>query len=135
MTSDAERPPRVVLAEDHPSVLSAFARLLRAYCDVVAAVSTGADTIDAVTQHKPDVLVLDLMMTDLDGLEVCRRVKRTVPETDVVIVTAFHDAAVQARAMQDGAAAFVPKPEAASTLVSTIQRIFTDKRRHSAKTE
>ena len=131
MTSDQERPPRVVLADDHPSVLTAFARILRANCcDVVAAASTGADAIDAVIMHRPDVLVVDLMLTGLDGLEVCRRVKRAVPETDVVIVTAFNDTAVQTVAMQDGAAAFVPKHEAAETLVKTIHRIFADKQQH-----
>jgi len=132
MTSDEERSPRVVLADDHPSVLSAFARMLRASgCDVVAAVSTSADAIDAVIMYKPDVLVVDLMLTGLDGLEVCRRVKRAVPETDVVIVTAFNDTAVQTVAMQDGAAAFVPKHQAAETLVKTIHRVFADRQRHS----
>jgi DNA-binding NarL/FixJ family response regulator len=132
MTSDKERSPRVVLADDHPTVLSAFARILRAYCcDVVAAASTGTEAIDAVIMHRPDVLVVDLMMGDLDGLEVCRRVKRAVPETDVVIVTAFSDTAVQAVAMQDGATAFVPKHEAAETLVKTIHRIFADKQQRS----
>lgn len=131
MPSDEKRSPRVVLADDHPSVLGAFARMLRAYCDVVAAVSNSAEAIDAVITYRPDVLVVDLMMSDLDGLEVCRRVKAAVPETDVVIVTAFNDTAVRTVAMQDGAAAFVPKHEAAETLVKTIQRIFADKRQHS----
>jgi DNA-binding NarL/FixJ family response regulator len=128
MTSAEERSPRVVLADDHPSVLRALARMLRADCDVVAAVSTGADAIDAVATYRPDVLVIDLMMTDLDGLEVCRRVKGAVPETDVVIVTAVDDTAIQAVAMRDGVAAFVPKHEAAGTLVRTIQGVFADRR-------
>jgi DNA-binding NarL/FixJ family response regulator len=127
MTSSDERPPRVVLADDHPSVRDAFARMLRPDCDVVAAVSTGADAVDAVIMHRPDMLVVDLMMPDLDGLEVCRRVKRAVPETDVVIVTAFDDTPVRTVAMQAGAAAFVPKPEAAGTLVKTIHGIFADR--------
>lgn len=132
MTSDEERSPRVVLADDHPSVLSAFSRILAASCcDVVAAVSTSADAIDAVIMHRPDVLVVDLMMNDLDGLEVCRRVKRAIPETAVVIVTAFNDTAVQMVAMQDGAAAFVPKHQAAETLVKTVHRIFADRQQRS----
>jgi DNA-binding NarL/FixJ family response regulator len=133
--SDEVRCPRVVLAEDHPSVLRAFERVLHKHCDVVAAVSTGADAIDAVIAYRPDVLVVDLMMPGLDGLEVCRRVKRAVPDTDVVIVTAFDDAAVRVVAIQHGAAAFVPKQEAAGTLVRTIHRIFADKQQHSAITE
>jgi DNA-binding NarL/FixJ family response regulator len=57
------------------------------------------------------------------------------PETDVVIVTAFDDSAVRTVAMQDGAAAFVAKHEAAQTLVGTIHRIFADKQEHSARSE
>ena len=127
MTSGDGRLPRVVLADDHPSVRDAIARMLRADCDVAAAVSTGAEAIDAVIRYRPDVLVVDLMMSDLDGLEVCRRVKGAVPETDVVIVTAFDDTPVRTVAMQAGAAAYVPKPEAAGTLVKTIRGIFADR--------
>ena len=127
MTFDKGRSPRIVVADDHPSVLSALSRMLSMDCDVVAAVSTSAGAIEAVIMYRPDVLVVDLMMSGLDGLEVCRRVKRAVPETEVVIVTAFNDTVVQTRAMQDGAAAFVPKHTAAQTLVGTIRRIFADK--------
>ena len=127
VTSNQEGSPRVVLADDHAQVLGALARLLRADCDVVAAVSTGADAIDAVITYRPDVLVIDLMMTDLDGLEVCRRVKGAVPETDVVIFTALDDAPVRTVAMQAGAAAFVPKLGAAGTLVRTIHAVVTDR--------
>jgi DNA-binding NarL/FixJ family response regulator len=135
MTSHEERLPRVVLADDHPSVLSAFRRMLGACCDVVAAVSTGARAVEDVIRLKPDVLVVDLMMSDLDGLEVCRRVKQAVPATHVVIVTAFDDMPVQNVAMQDGAAAFVAKHEAAETLVKTIQRVVADSEPRSAGIE
>ena len=135
MTSHEERSPRVVLADDHPSVLSAFARMLRADCEVVATVSTGAEAVEVTIRLRPDVLVVDLMMRDLDGLEVCRRVKQAVPDTDVIIVTAFDDPPVQSAAMLNGAAAFVAKPETPKTLVKTIQRIFADKAQKSARIE
>jgi DNA-binding NarL/FixJ family response regulator len=135
MTSSEKRLPRVVLADDHPYVLRAFARLLRACSDVVAAVSTGSHAVDAAIRLRPDILIVDLTMADLDGLEVCRRVKQAAPETDVVIVTAFDDSPVQAVAMQDGATAFVPKHEAAEKLLATVQRIFADKQEHSVRVE
>jgi DNA-binding NarL/FixJ family response regulator len=62
-------------------------------------------------------------------MEVCRSVKRTTPETAVVIVTAFDDAQVRAIAVQDGAAAFVPKHSAAATLEQTILQIFAERQR------
>jgi DNA-binding NarL/FixJ family response regulator len=128
MTSLPEIRPRVVLADDHPSVLTAFGRLLRASCDVVASVQDGKAAIDAVGALHPDVLVVDLMMPDVDGLEVCRQVKQNTPETDVVIVTACDDTDVETVALQDGASAFVPKHSAPSVLEHTIQQIFAVRR-------
>lgn len=121
--------PRVVIADDHPSVLLAFARMLQPSCEVVATVSDGHTAIEAVGRLKPDVLLVDLMLPDVDGIEVCRSVKRTAPETDIIIVTAFDDAPVRAIAVQDGAAAFVPKHSAAATLEHTILRIFAERQR------
>jgi two-component system, NarL family, response regulator DevR len=130
MTFQPERRPRIVIADDHPSVLAAFARMLQPCCDVVASVPNGQEALDAVAALKPDILLVDLMLPDLDGLDVCRRVKQTVPETDVVIVTAFDDDHVEAVAIQDGAAAFVPKHSAAATLERTILRIFAERQRN-----
>jgi DNA-binding NarL/FixJ family response regulator len=128
MTSAPEFRPRVVLADDHPSVLVAFGRLLRASCEVVASVSEGQAAIDAVGALRPDILVVDLMMPDLDGLEVCRQVKRAAPETHVVIVTACDDTEVETVALQDGASAFVPKHSAPGILERTIQEICAGRR-------
>jgi DNA-binding NarL/FixJ family response regulator len=130
-TSDDVRRPRIVLADDHPTVLVALGRLLRRSCDVVASVSSGTEAIQAVTALKPDVLVVDLMMPDVDGLEVCRRVIQLVPETDVVIVTAFDDAQVRAIALRDGATGFVPKSVASDRLEDVVQKIVAGKQRPS----
>jgi NarL family two-component system response regulator LiaR len=121
-----ERKPRVVLADDYPPVLAALSRMLEANCDVVASVSSGLEAVDAVRRLRPDVLVADLMMPDIDGLEVCRRVKRLIPETAVVIITAYADPAVSAAALRDGASAFIPKHVVAETLGRTIERVFAD---------
>jgi DNA-binding NarL/FixJ family response regulator len=134
MTSQPERRPRVVIADDHPSVLVAFSRMLQGCCEVVASVPNGLGAIDAVNRLRPDVLLVDLMLPDVDGLEVCRKVKQTAPETDVIIVTAFDDPHVQAVAMQDGASAFVPKHSAAATLENTILRLFAE-RQHNQETD
>jgi DNA-binding NarL/FixJ family response regulator len=119
----------VVIADDHPSMLKAFARLLESSCDVVASVPNGHAAVDAVTTLKPDLLIVDLMMPDLDGLEVCRRVKQAVPEADVIIITAFDDAHVESVVLQAGASAFVAKHSAAGSLKPAIQRILSTRRR------
>ena len=126
MTVRASR-PRIILADDHPQVLVAFGRLLGFSCEVIGSVSSGRDAIEAVMTLRPDILIVDLMMADLDGMEVCRRVKHATPETAVVIVTAFDDAKMQKVALAAGASAFVPKHEAADTLEPTVRQIFAEK--------
>ena len=126
MTSDRGQPARVVIADDHPQVRAAFERLLRPTCDVVAAVASGQEAIDAVARLKPDVAIVDLMMPDIDGLEVCRRMKRVAPQTHVIVVTAFDDTLVHTAALEAGASAFVPKHAAPGTLSTTIRRICSE---------
>ena len=124
MGSSPKRKPRVVLADDYPPVLAALARMLQESCDVIASVPSGREAVDAVQRLRPDVLVADLMMVDLDGLEVCRQVRKLVPQTAVIIITASDDAAVRAAARRDGAAAFVPKHVATEMLSRTIEQVF-----------
>lgn len=118
---------RAVIADDHPQVRAAFERLLFSCCDVVAVVSNGCEAVEAIIRLNPDVAIVDLMMPDMDGLEVCRRVKQLVPQTDIVIITAFDDTQVRARAIDIGAAAFVPKHSAADELEPAVRRILADR--------
>ena len=127
MTTAQMSRPRIVLADDHPHVLGAFGRLLGFSCEVVGSVPNGRDAIEAVLTLRPDILVVDLMMPDLDGLEVCRRVKHAAPETAVVIVTAFDDAEMQNVALEAGASAFIPKHAAADALERTVRQVFAEK--------
>jgi len=126
--SEARRLPRIVIADDHPSVLDALCRMLQRGCEIVATAPDGDAAVEAVTRLRPDVLIVDLMMPDIDGLEVCRRVKLAAPQTAVIIVTAFDDKDVEAVALQNGAAAYVPKQAAASALEETIQRVIRESR-------
>jgi DNA-binding NarL/FixJ family response regulator len=132
MTFQPERRPRVVIADDHPSVLVAFARMLQPCCDIVATVPNGKEAVAAVAKLSPDILLVDLMLPDIDGLQVCRSVKQSSPETDVIIVTAFDDEHVQTVAMKDGASAFMPKHSAASTLEPTILRVFAERQQRGS---
>ena len=126
MAPNPERKPRLVLADDYPQVLDALGRMLGMQCDVVASVSSGHEAVEAVSKLRPDFIVVDLMMRDLDGLEVCRRVKRLMPETAVIIITASDDPAIRAAALRDGASAFLSKHLVAETLGHTIERVFEE---------
>lgn len=82
-------PIRLVLADDHPLVLDGLAQLfaLEKDCQVVARARNGAEALEAVRTHTPDIVVLDLRMPVMDGLEVIRQMKRDASSTKVVVLT------------------------------------------------
>ena len=127
--SSPHRRPRVLLADDHPLILGSFHRLLKKSCTLIGTASTGTQAVEAALRLRPDVLVVDLMFSDVNGLEVCRRVRQAAPETDVVIVTAFDDMQIRNVALQSGAAAYVAKHSVPGTLDDIIQRIFAERQR------
>jgi DNA-binding NarL/FixJ family response regulator len=126
-----ERRPRVLLADDYPGLLVALRRLLDQSCDVVGSVSSGRDAVEAATALKPDVIVLDLTLPDVSGLEACRQIKLAAPATKVVLLTAVDDMDVRASALQAGASAFVVKRATTSELVGTIHHLFAETGRSS----
>lgn len=117
-----------MLVDDHPQVLRGLSRLLGPSCDIVAGVAGGEEAVETAIRLMPDVMVVDLTMQEMDGLEVCRRVKQSVPETDVIILTAYDDKQVAAAAFEAGASEFVPKPDAATALEGIILRLVEKKR-------
>jgi DNA-binding NarL/FixJ family response regulator len=116
--------PRVLLADDNAGILVAFDRLLSSSCDVVGRVSDGVALIDAVTTLQPDVVVLDLFMPMIDGLEIYSHIHRVAPQAKIVVVTAADDESIRTQALSAGASAFVPKPRVVDDLLPTIQRVI-----------
>ena len=119
-----ERRPRVLLADDYQGLLDAWRRLLESSCDIVGSVLNGRDVLEAATRLRPDVIVLDVDMPGLNGVDACRQIKQATPETGVVLVTAADDADVRHAGTQAGASAFVLKYSAAEELERAIQRAF-----------
>jgi DNA-binding NarL/FixJ family response regulator len=116
-----------LLADDFRGLLVAWRRLLQQSCEVIDTVSSGREAVEAATKLRPDVIVLDVSMSDLNGLDACRQIKRAVPETKVIIVTAVDDPDVRRAAFQVGASAFVSKQSAVGELEQAIRWIFTEK--------
>ena len=116
--------PRVLLADDHAGMLSALQRMLEPSCDVVGLVMDGRALLEAAGRYQPDVIVLDVMMPEIDGLEACRQIMVAAPHTRIVFLTADDDAAVRERALSLGASAFVLKYRAWEQLLPAIQRAY-----------
>jgi DNA-binding NarL/FixJ family response regulator len=118
------RRPRVMLADDHRLVREAFARLLEVPCDVVGAVGDGRALIEAASELRPDIVVLDVSMPVLNGLDAGRQLKRLMPEIKLIFLTVSEDPDLAAEAFRAGAAGYLLKNSAASELLKAIQEVF-----------
>jgi DNA-binding NarL/FixJ family response regulator len=117
--------PRVLIAEDHAGVAKAVCRLLAVDCDVVGSVADGNAVLGAAQRLQPDVIVVDLNLPNVHGLEACRLIKQMNPETKVIIFSAMNDPSVIQRSLEVGASAFVSK--GTGDLLSTIKRVCDDR--------
>src|SRR5205823_3490444 len=110
---------RILLADDHDVVRLGLRRLLEAEPDfqLVGEAADGLAVVSLVEQLWPDVLVLDLMMPGLSGLEIMRQVTQNRPRTRVVVLSMYANEAYVVEALRHGALAYVPKGSHASELV------------------
>lgn len=118
------RRPRVVLADDHRLLREAFAQLLQPGCDVVGTVADGRALLETVPQLRPDIVVVDIGMPLLNGLDAARQLKHDMPEVKVIFLTVSEDCDLAAEALRAGASAYLLKNSAASELVKAVQDVF-----------
>ena len=114
--------PRVLLADDHTMLLEAFQRLLAPECDIVGTVADGRALLGAAPRLKPDVIVVDVSMPLLNGIDACRQLQPKLPDTKWVFLTVNADPDVAAEAIRSGASAYLLKNSAASELFLAIQK-------------
>jgi DNA-binding NarL/FixJ family response regulator len=116
--------PRLLLADDHTILLDAFKRLLEPQYAVVGTVSDGRALIDAARRLKPDVIVADISMPRLNGLDACEELIEKLPDTRLIFLTVNEDPDVAADAFRRGAAGFLLKKAAASELFTALERVL-----------
>jgi DNA-binding NarL/FixJ family response regulator len=119
--------PRVILADDHTMLIEAFCKLLSSKCEIVGTVSNGRALLDAAVRLKPDVIVLDIAMPLLNGLEAARQVKNKMPSVKLVFLTMNEDPDMAVHAMRLGASGYLLKSSAASELFQAIQAVLRGK--------
>jgi DNA-binding NarL/FixJ family response regulator len=116
--------PRVLLADDHALLLGAFEKLLADECDVVGKASDGRALVAAAEKLKPDVIVLDIQMPLLNGLDAGRQIKQRVRDARLVFLTINEDPELAAEAFRSGASAYLLKRSAASELMTAIREVM-----------
>src|SRR5208282_233209 len=119
--------PRAVLADDHKILVEAFRKLLEPHFEIVATVSDGRALLDAAGALKPDVILLDIGMPLLNGLEAARQLKTKLPAVKLIFLTMHEDPDLAIEAMRAGASGFLLKTSASSELLHAIREALKGK--------
>lgn len=114
-------PKRILLADDHALMLEGLLRLLSGEFEVVGAVTNGRAVLEEAKRLNPDVIVLDVSMPELNGIETARRLATVLPSAKIVFVTQQLDPAYVHAAFAAGAMGYVAKQSAAKDLVEAIR--------------
>jgi DNA-binding NarL/FixJ family response regulator len=112
---------RVVLADDHTIVTAGLKALLERQLDVVATVEDGRAAVAAVKQLKPDVVILDISMPLLNGIEAGRQIRKSCPKVKIIFLTMHTDVTYVREAFEAGASGYVVKHSAAVDLFVAIR--------------
>ncbi len=118
-------PIRLLLVDDHAVVRSGLRMLLQAQPDmrIVGEAESGAEAIHQVRLHRPDVVLMDIQMPDMNGIEATREIKRMSASTAVLALTMHEDDQYFFEMLRAGASGYVPKRAAPDELVSAIRTV------------
>ena len=123
MQSSAEMTPRprVVLADDHTMLLDAFRRLLEPQCEVVGTACDGRTLIELALNTNPDIIILDISMPHLNGMDACAQLRDKLPSAKFIFLTVNEDADLAAAAIELGASGYLLKNSASAELTLAIE--------------
>jgi len=108
-------------------MIKAVRRLLEPDCEIVGTVADGAVLLAEAQRLRPDVIVLDLSLPTVSGLDACRRIRETDPDIHVIILTASGDPETEQQALAAGAVAYISKLSSIE-LIPLIKRLFASSR-------
>lgn len=124
----------IILADDHNIVRKGLQAILSGESDfkIVGEASDGLETVEKVQQLQPDILVLDIMMGSINGLEVTRQLSKKCPKTGIVILSMHSNEAYVLEALRSGARAYILKDNTTEDLVRAIREVAAGRRYLSA---
>ena len=116
---------RVMIVDDHPLLRGGIRRVLESEIDleVVAEASDGKEALSLALETEPDIVLMDINLPIMNGLQATREIKALRPDIGVVVFTAYHDETQALHAIQAGASAYFPKDVTAAELVSAIREV------------
>jgi len=118
--------PRLILADDHILVLHGLQKILQDQCDIVGMVENGRSLLKVAQEHHPDIVVVDISMPELNGLDAARQLRQLLPACKIIFLTMHADPVYAREAFQAGGSAFLLKQSAASELMLAIHAVLKD---------
>lgn len=133
----APAPIRILLADDHPVVRDGLKRLLKTQPDFdpVGEASTGREAVSKALTLRPDVILLDLMMPDMDGLTALDQIRAQLPATRVIVLTTFAEKQQVVRAAQSGASGYLMKDVPLEELAQAVRGVARGQRYYHPEAE
>jgi DNA-binding NarL/FixJ family response regulator len=124
-TTACDRKTRVLVADDHSIILHGLCELLNAsaHCQVVAVATTGSEAVSKAAESEPDVVVLDINMPLLNGIEATREIRRNLPNTEVLILTAYESELLANAILCAGARGYLLKSDTVHDLVFAVESL------------
>jgi DNA-binding NarL/FixJ family response regulator len=116
--------PRILLADDHVLVAEALGGMLAGVYDIVGTVNDGRSLLDTAMTLKPDLVVVDIGMPQLNGLDATRQLKRLLPNVKVIILTMNEESSLVVEAFQAGATGYLLKHSAPKELLQAIEEVL-----------
>ena len=116
--------PRVLVADDHQMLVDALKRVLEPRCEVVGMASNGRELLKSAARLQPDIIVLDIAMPELNGLDAARHLKSSMPKLKIIFMTMNEDPDMVGEAFRAGASAFLLKQGAALELTDAIEKVL-----------
>jgi DNA-binding NarL/FixJ family response regulator len=115
---------RVLLADDHQMLIDALKSVLEPRCEVVGAVTDGHSLLEAAEKLRPDVIVLDIAMPQLNGLDAARKLQQKMPAVKLIFMTMNEDPYLIGEAFRAGASGFLLKQAAGFELIDAIEKVL-----------
>ncbi len=120
--------PRILLADDHAMLLDAFRRLLEPRCEIVGMAGDGRALLDLAECTRPEIVVLDVSMPHLNGMDACPQLLRNLPGLKLIFLTVNEDPDLAAEAIRLGASGYLLKSSASSELFTAIEHAMAGRK-------